>query len=135
MRKISLILILSTFLSSAPATFAQQTSDTVAPERATSTATAKRVEASSFMVAAANPLAAEAGRKIIAQGGNAIDALVAVQTVLGLVEPQSSGLGGGGFLVYFDAATGKLSTFDERETALMEASALPSASDPPLPAP
>ncbi|WP_137132991.1 gamma-glutamyltransferase [Rhizobium sp. FY34] len=121
MRKISVILILSTLLSSAPAGFAQQTSDTIAPERATSTTKAKRVEASSFMVAAANPLAAEAGRKILAQGGNAIDALVVVQTVLGLVEPQSSGLGGGGFLVYFDAATGKLSTFDGRETAPMEA--------------
>ncbi|WHA40125.1 gamma-glutamyltransferase [Agrobacterium larrymoorei] len=100
---------------------AQQASDTTAPERATGTKTASRVEAKSFMVAAANPLAAEAGRKIIAEGGNAIDAMVAVQTVLGLVEPQSSGLGGGSFLVYYDAAAKKLTTFDGRETAPMEA--------------
>lgn len=100
---------------------AQQASDTVAPERATGTKTASRVETKNFMVAAANPLAAEAGRKVIADGGNAIDALVAVQTVLGLVEPQSSGLGGGGFLVYYDAAANKLTTFDGRETAPMEA--------------
>lgn len=46
------------------------------------------------MVAAANPLATEAGRDVIAVGGNAIDAMVAVQAMLGLVEPQSSGLGG-----------------------------------------
>lgn len=73
------------------------------------------------MVAAANPLAAEAGRAVLANGGNAIDAMVAVQTVLGLVEPQSSGLGGGAFLVYFDAGAGKLTTFDGRETAPLEA--------------
>ncbi len=100
---------------------AQQASDTLAPERSTGTKAASRVEASNFMVAAANPLAAEAGRKIIADGGNAIDAMVAVQTVLGLVEPQSSGLGGGAFLVYYDAANNKLTTFDGRETAPMEA--------------
>lgn len=100
---------------------AQQASDTLAPERATGTKAATRVETKDFMVAAANPLAAEAGRKVIADGGNAIDALVAVQTVLGLVEPQSSGLGGGGFLVYYDAAANKLTTFDGRETAPMEA--------------
>ncbi|KQO77154.1 gamma-glutamyltransferase [Rhizobium sp. Leaf262] len=100
---------------------AQQASDKQAPERATGTTTASRVEAKNFMVAAANPLAAEAGRQIIAKGGNAIDAMVAVQTVLGLVEPQSSGLGGGSFLVYYDAANKKLTTFDGRETAPMEA--------------
>ncbi len=100
---------------------AQQASDTTAPERATGFAAATRTEAKSFMVAAANPLAAEAGRTVLARGGNAIDAMVAVQTVLGLVEPQSSGLGGGAFLVYYDAASGKLTTFDGRETAPMEA--------------
>jgi gamma-glutamyltranspeptidase/glutathione hydrolase len=100
---------------------AQQASDTVAPERGTGFADAKRVETKSFMVAAANPLAADAGREVIAKGGNAIDAMVAVQTVLGLVEPQSSGLGGGSFLVYYDAASKTLTTFDGRETAPMEA--------------
>lgn len=106
---------------SAPLAMAQQASDIAAPEKATTVTTAKRVEAKNFMVAAANPLAAEAGRDVIAKGGNAVDAMVAVQAVLGLVEPQSSGLGGGAFLVYYDAKSGKLTTFDGRETAPMEA--------------
>ncbi|MEJ8307837.1 gamma-glutamyltransferase [Agrobacterium larrymoorei] len=117
-------LLSRTFLAltlSASVTSAQQASDTVAPEKATAVATAQRVEAKNFMVAAANPLAAEAGRDVIANGGNAIDAMVTVQTVLGLVEPQSSGLGGGSFLVYYDGKSGKLTTFDGRETAPMEA--------------
>jgi gamma-glutamyltranspeptidase/glutathione hydrolase len=58
------------------------------------------------MVAAANPLAVEAGLGVLRRGGSAVDAAVAVQAVLGLVEPQSSGLGGGAFMVYFDAKTG-----------------------------
>ncbi|MGP4725797.1 gamma-glutamyltransferase [Agrobacterium deltaense] len=100
---------------------AQQASDAVAPERATGLATAKRVQSKNFMVAAANPLATKAGRDVIAAGGNAIDAMVAVQTVLGLVEPQSSGLGGGAFLVYYHAKSGRLTTLDGRETAPMDA--------------
>jgi gamma-glutamyltranspeptidase/glutathione hydrolase len=54
-------------------------------------------------------------------GGSAIDAMVAVQTVLGLVEPQSSALGGGAFLVYYDAASNTVKTFDGRETAPLSA--------------
>lgn len=69
------------------------------------------------MVVAAHPLAADAGIEVLRDGGNAIDAMVAIQAVLGLVEPQSSGLGGGAFLVYYDAASGELTTFDGRETA------------------
>ncbi|PHS23836.1 MAG: gamma-glutamyltransferase [Robiginitomaculum sp.] len=69
------------------------------------------------MVAAANPLAVEAGLDMLRQGGSALDAAVAVQAVLGLVEPQSSGLGGGSFLVYYDANSGKVSSFDGREAA------------------
>ena len=69
------------------------------------------------MVAAANPHAVEAGLKVLAQGGSAADAAVAVQAVLGLVEPQSSGLGGGAFLVYYDGRTRELSYYDGRETA------------------
>ncbi|MDQ7814002.1 gamma-glutamyltransferase, partial [Brevundimonas sp.] len=68
-------------------------------------------------VAAANPLAVEAGMKILRQGGSAVDAAVAVQAVLGLVEPQSSGLGGGAFMMVFDAATGEVTSYDGRETA------------------
>jgi gamma-glutamyltranspeptidase/glutathione hydrolase len=71
------------------------------------------------MVVSANFLATEAGEKILADGGTAVDAMIAVQTVLGLVEPQSSGLGGGAFVIYYDAEMGKLTTFDARETAPM----------------
>ncbi|MFP4271242.1 MAG: gamma-glutamyltransferase [Alphaproteobacteria bacterium] len=73
------------------------------------------------MVVAAHPLAADAGIEVLRDGGNAIDAMVAIQAVLGLVEPQSSGLGGGAFLVYFDAESGDLTTFDGRETAPLAA--------------
>ena len=57
------------------------------------------------MIVTANPLATAAGAKILKNGGTAVDAMVAAQVVLGLVEPQSSGLGGGAFAVYYDAAT------------------------------
>ncbi|WP_114375131.1 gamma-glutamyltransferase [Elioraea thermophila] len=73
--------------------------------------------ATRHMVAAAHPLAAEAGLAVLRRGGAAIDAAVAVQAVLGLVEPQSSGIGGGAFLLHWDAATRALSAWDGRETA------------------
>ncbi len=69
------------------------------------------------MIVTANPLASAAGAKILKNGGTAADAMVAAQTVLGLVEPQSSGLGGGAFVVYYDAKRKKLTTFDGREKA------------------
>lgn len=69
------------------------------------------------MVVAAHPLAAAAGAQMLAEGGSAIDAMIATQLVLNLVEPQSSGLGGGGFLLYYDAAAKALTSFDARETA------------------
>ena len=69
------------------------------------------------MVVTANPLATAAGEWVLRRGGTAADAMVAVQTVLGLVEPQSSGLGGGAFVVYYDARTGRTFTVDAREKA------------------
>ncbi len=69
------------------------------------------------MVAAANPHAVEAGIEILRAGGTAVDAAIAVQAVLGLVEPQSSGLGGGAFMVFYDAASGDVVTYDGREVA------------------
>lgn len=116
---------------------AQQATDQVAPERATQSVLSAKdpairaalraksqdrpVEANDWMVAAANPLAAKAGADVLAAGGSAADAMVAVQAVLGLVEPQSSGLGGGAFLVWYDAQSGKLTTLDGRETAPLDA--------------
>jgi gamma-glutamyltranspeptidase / glutathione hydrolase len=83
--------------------------------------TARHPHAAGFathdMVAAANPMAAAAGRDILRQGGNAIDAAIATQLVLNLVEPQSSGIGGGAFLVYWSAKEHRVVTFDGRETA------------------
>ncbi len=67
------------------------------------------------MAAAANPLAAEAGREMLRQGGSAIDAAIAMQAVLTLVEPQSSGIGGGAFIMLWDGKD--VHTFDGRETA------------------
>ncbi|HEY4254524.1 MAG TPA: gamma-glutamyltransferase [Roseomonas sp.] len=69
------------------------------------------------MVAAAHPLAAEAGLAMLRQGGSAADAAVAVQMVLTLVEPQSSGIGGGSLILHWDAATRHLAAFDGREAA------------------
>ncbi|RQW64828.1 gamma-glutamyltransferase [Vibrio viridaestus] len=99
----------------------EQITDSVAPEATQSVEMKSSVVANQFMVAAANPLAVKAGYDVLKSGGTAADALVAVQTVLGLVEPQSSGLGGGAFLVYYDAKKHKLTTFDGRETAPMNA--------------
>jgi gamma-glutamyltranspeptidase/glutathione hydrolase len=69
------------------------------------------------MVAAANPAAVEAGLKVLRAGGSAVDAAVAVQAALGLVEPQSSGLGGGAFMTFYDAKTHAVTAYDGREIA------------------
>jgi gamma-glutamyltranspeptidase/glutathione hydrolase len=68
-------------------------------------------------IAAANPNAVEAGLEILRKGGDAVDAAVAMQAMLGLVEPQSSGVGGGSFMMYYDAATGVITALDGRERA------------------
>ncbi|HZW12052.1 MAG TPA: gamma-glutamyltransferase [Noviherbaspirillum sp.] len=86
-----------------------------APERATGYTEKPGWVAKKFMVAAANPLATEAGYQVLRAGGSAIDAAIAVQMVLTLVEPQSSGIGGGAFLLHFDGNLVK--AFDGRETA------------------
>ena len=116
---------------------AQQATDSVDPETETAlsqfgslsaeaeAALAQKLEGSptsaeNWMIAAANPLAVEAGADVLRRGGTAADAMVAVQAVLGLVEPQSSGLGGGAFLVWYDGATGEVTTLDGRETAPLD---------------
>ncbi len=109
------------FLALSFAAHAQEAPLPTAPEGPSVTTTKQAVTAKDWMVAAANPVAAEAGAKVMRAGGNAADALVAIQLTLGLVEPQSSGLGGGAFLVYWDARERRLTTFDGRETAPIEA--------------
>lgn len=131
------VTVLGLFLAAASSAGAQQAADAVAPEagsvgvfesvspEVTKALAAKAagvpVEADNWMVVAANPHAVKAGADVLARGGTAADALVAVQVMLGLVEPQSSGLGGGAFLVWYDAASGLLTTFDGRETAPLAA--------------
>jgi len=118
-----------------PAT-AQQATDAIAPEGAgagelrvppmlaaaqEAKAAGRPVEAETWMIAAAHPLAVEAGAKVLATGGTAADAMVAVQAGLGLGEPQRSGLGGGAVLVWHDGASGEITTLDGRETAPLAA--------------
>ena len=99
---------------------------TTAPERPSAPEAAsgfrpglQTATASRHMAAAANPLATEAGRGILRAGGSAVDAAIAMQLVLTLVEPQSSGIGGGAFLLHFDGR--QVQAFDGRETAPMAA--------------
>ncbi len=112
------ILFLS--VTASPAAIAQQTADSISPEAAVALEAKKRgetVKSNKWMVAVANPLAAKTAADVLRNGGTAADAAVAAQAMLGLVEPQSSGLGGGAFLVYRNGNTGELTTLDGRETA------------------
>ncbi|MFZ8142476.1 gamma-glutamyltransferase [Alteromonas macleodii] len=96
---------------------AKQTREVGEPEAATGYIEKKAFEAEDYMVVAANPYASWAGKNILEKGGSAIDAAVAVQSMLSLVEPQSSGIGGGAFILYWDNKNKVLHTFDGRETA------------------
>ena len=114
-RKISLILTgaaVGAFMLTGCAT--SPVAGTTAVETPAATANAP---AHGPFVSAANPLAVDAGMKVLARGGSAVDAAVAIQAVLGLVEPQSSGLGGGAFMMFYDAENGAITVYDGRETA------------------
>jgi gamma-glutamyltranspeptidase/glutathione hydrolase len=91
--------------------------DPAAPEPASGFRAKTLVSAKTYMVVTANPYASKAGCEILKKGGSAVDAAVAVQAVLGLVEPQSSGLGGGAFMLHYDAKTKKVQSYDGREMA------------------
>jgi gamma-glutamyltranspeptidase / glutathione hydrolase len=97
--------------------FAQSGSAPSSPEPSTGLYKKALVSFKSQGVAAANPLAVEAGFAMLKQGGSAVDAAIATQLVLGLVEPQSSGIGGGAFALVHDGKTKRLRTYDGRETA------------------
>lgn len=138
-------LALALLMCSTATAMAQQAGDALAPEAATAAAPIEKpvqdfgpltdaaraaleakaqgrpVAAQDWMVSAAHPLAVQAGAAVLEAGGTAADAMVAVQAVLGLVEPQSSGLGGGAFLVWHDGETGETTTLDGRETAPLAA--------------
>ena len=131
------VVVMGFLVAMAGSATAQQAADAIEPEAASagafdsmspevtdafaSKAAGVPVEADNWMVVAANPHAVKVGADVLARGGTAADALVAVQVMLGLVEPQSSGLGGGAFLVWYDAAKSELTTFDGRETAPLAA--------------
>ena len=115
--------------------------DPTAPEPSSGYRPKTLVSAKTYMVVSANPYASKAGCEILKKGGSAVDAAVAVQAVLGLVEPQSSGLGGGAFMLHYDAKTKKVQSYDGRETAPAAATEdylrtiSASNSAPPLPIP
>ena len=87
------------------------------PEAATASLAKSSVKAKHWMAAAANPYATEAGRQVLREGGTAVDAAIAMQMVLALVEPQSSGLGGGAFMLVYDHGRRRVLSYDGRETA------------------
>lgn len=100
-----------------------QTDRPAQPEPSTGSTDRTLAHAERHMVAAAHPLAVEAGLKILDAGGSAVDAMIAVQLVLNLVEPHASGLGGGAFLMHYDAGRREIRAYDGRETAPAAATA------------
>ena len=108
---------LTAFAFSSFALAANQVREDREPEADTGKTVKQAVQSEQYMVVAANPYASRAGKEILEKGGSAIDAAVAIQAMLTLVEPQSSGIGGGAFILYWDNKNKQLHTFDGRETA------------------
>jgi len=100
----------------APA-YAQDVNRPAGPEISTGLQSQGAVSGQKIMAVTAHPDATKAAYDILKKGGTAADAAIAAQMVLGLVEPQSSGIGGGGFVLYYDANKQHLFTLDGRETA------------------
>lgn len=117
MRKLLIVWLIACVPSVVYATSASR----AVPEAFTGLSYQKAAYAKKAMVSAANPHAAQAGVDMLQKGGSAVDAAIAVQLVLTLVEPQSSGIGGGAFLMWYDAESRTIESFDGRETAPMAA--------------
>ncbi|MCE2570069.1 gamma-glutamyltransferase [Motilimonas eburnea] len=115
-------LLLLCLVFTGPLIAATQISDSISPEAETGRTNKEALLAKQHLVVTANPYASKAAFAILKQGGSAIDAMITAQLVLGLVEPQSSGIGGGAFLLYFDNKNQALLSFDGRETAPAAAS-------------
>ena len=117
-------LLLAAALAAAPSAWARSpvAADDLNPEAATGSQARKLVRAPHFMMVAANPLATAAGDEMLRRGGSVVDAAIATQLVLNLVEPQSSGIGGGAFMVVYSAKDRAIVTYDSRETAPAAAS-------------
>lgn len=108
------ILLLATSCEERPS---KHSSDSWEGESASIIQDIELVKAKNYAISTANPHATKAGFDVLAKGGNAIDAAIAAQMVLNVVEPQSSGIGGGGFLLYYDKSSGTAKYFNGRETA------------------
>ena len=119
MRPCAAAVLLAAALAAMPSAWARSpvATDDLNPEAATGTRARELVRAPHFMMVAANPLATEAGDEMLRRGGSVVDAAIAAQLVLNLVEPQSSGIGGGAFMVVYSARQGRIVTYDSRETA------------------
>ena len=109
---VAILLVLALLPSPAAAQIARP----LQPEPASGRTEKSLAHAREYMVAAANPLAVEAGLRMLAEGGSAMDAAIATQLVLNLVEPHASGLGGGAFLLHYDAGANTVRAYDGRET-------------------
>lgn len=116
-RVMALVIAVATLFGCATQPSTTLTAADTAPETASVLTTQQLVRGQRQMFATANPLATQAGYAMLEQGGSAIDAIIAAQAVLTLVEPQSSGIGGGAFLLHYDASDAQLQSYDGRETA------------------